>query len=51
MEEQVDKQMISKHGNRYCRVAIDKILWKLKEQGTNLCLEIRESFLEAMTLS
>lgn len=49
MEDQADKQMISRHGIMV-QLYIEKMPWKLKEQGTNLCWGIREGFLEAMTV-
>lgn len=34
MEEQADKQMLSRHGSKYNTTAIDRMLRELTEQGT-----------------
>lgn len=33
MEEQADKQMLSRHGGKYNTTAIERMLWELTEQG------------------
>lgn len=35
MEEQADKQMLSRHGGKYTTTAIDRMLRELTEHGTN----------------
>lgn len=44
MEEQADKQMISRYGDKYYSAAIDKMLWEFKEKGTNCAWDSERIF-------
>lgn len=48
MEEQANRQMISRCGDKYSSAAIDKKIWQFKEQGTNCAWDSERIFLEEM---